>query len=126
LLAQILSGLLDASSSVHLHRLAELFCGFNRRPGEGPTLYPVACTPQSWAAASVFLILEACLGISIDGGQAQIVFAHACLPESLERVRITNLWIGDASVDLSIQRFGESIDVTVSRKQGEIDVVSER
>ena len=69
-------------------------------------------------------LLEACLGLSIEGRQAEIVFAHACLPESLNRIRITNLWVGDASVDLSIQCFGESIDVTVSRKQGEIGVVS--
>jgi glycogen debranching enzyme len=122
-LAKIFSGLLDASSSVDLHRLPELFCGFNRRPGEGPTLYPVACSPQSWAAASVFLLLEACLGISIEAQHGQISFAHSYLPESLHRVSITNLWVGSASVDLSIQRFGDSVDVSVSRKQGEVDVV---
>ena len=37
----ITSGLFEASRSFDLHRMPELFCGFNRRPGEGPTLYPV-------------------------------------------------------------------------------------
>ena len=36
------------------HRLPELFCGFHRRSGEGPTLYPVACSPQAWASGVVF------------------------------------------------------------------------
>ena len=43
------------------------------RAGEGPTLYPVACAPQAWAAGSVFLLLQACLGLDIDapkGGSA--------------------------------------------------------
>jgi len=30
-------------------RMPELICGFTRRPGEGPTLYPSACAPQSWS-----------------------------------------------------------------------------
>ena len=57
--AQLLTGLFDASSFVDLGRLPELFCGFPRRPGEGPTRYPVACAPQTWASASVFLLLQA-------------------------------------------------------------------
>ena len=64
---KILTGLFDASLFVDLHRLPELFCGFVRRTGEGPTLYPVACAPQAWAAGSVFLLLQACLGLSIHG-----------------------------------------------------------
>jgi glycogen debranching enzyme len=42
---KFLPGLLAASIFLDLHRLTELFCGFHRRTGEGPTLYPVACSP---------------------------------------------------------------------------------
>jgi glycogen debranching enzyme len=63
LAGQVLLALLDLSSEVDLHRLPELFCGLKRRPAEGPTLYPVACSPQAWSAAAPFLILEGCLGI---------------------------------------------------------------
>ena len=69
---KILTGLFDASLFVDLHRLPELFCGFVRRTGEGPTLYPVACAPQAWAAGSVFLLLQACLGLSIHGADERI------------------------------------------------------
>ena len=63
---QVLLALLDLSSEVELRRLPELFCGLKRRPNEGPTLYPVACSPQAWAAAAPFLILEGCLGITVQ------------------------------------------------------------
>ena len=45
------------------HRLPELFCGFSKRPEQAPTLYPVACAPQAWAAGAVFLLLQSCLGM---------------------------------------------------------------
>jgi len=122
--ARLLTGLLDASLFVELHRLPELFCGFPRRPGEGPTLYPVACAPQSWSAAAVFCLLEACLGITVRGSPALVLFRHSTLPESLPRVEIKNLQVGPAVVDLAIQRAGESVDVTLLRKSGEVDVVS--
>ena len=70
--AQLLTGLFDASSFVHLSRLPELFCGFQRRPGEGPTLYPVACAPQTWASASVFLLLQACLGLTVEAQECRV------------------------------------------------------
>ncbi len=54
---RVLTGLFEASRCFTLHRLPELFCGFPRRAGEGPTLYPVACEPQTWAAGAVFLVL---------------------------------------------------------------------
>ena len=49
---KILCGLFDASLYLELHRLPELLCGFSRRPGEGPTLYPVACSPQTWSSVA--------------------------------------------------------------------------
>jgi len=52
--AGYLWGCSTLSSMVDLHRLPELFCGIDRRAGEGPTLYPVACSPQAWAAAAPF------------------------------------------------------------------------
>jgi glycogen debranching enzyme len=59
---KILSATLELSEAVDLHRLPELICGFTRR-GREPTLYPVACAPQAWAAGAVYLMLAASLGI---------------------------------------------------------------
>jgi glycogen debranching enzyme len=121
---KILAGLLDASIFLDLHRLPELFCGFDRRPGEGPTLYPVACSPQSWASAAVYLILESCLGISIQGMPPVVMFRRTRLPESLPMVQVNNLQVGDASVSFIIKNAGDGVDVGVLRKEGAVSVVS--
>ena len=68
---RIWTGLFEAGLYFDLHRMPELFCGFAQDPGEGPVLYPVACAPQAWAAASVFLLLQACLGLEVNGREAQ-------------------------------------------------------
>jgi glycogen debranching enzyme len=99
-----------------------LFCGFTRRPSEGPTLYPVACAPQAWAAASVFLFLQACLGLSIHGASGRIVLTNPILPEFLEEVRIRNLKVGTASVDLLFQRHPQDVSVRVLRMDGQVAI----
>ena len=43
----IFAGLFDAAGHMDLMRFPELFCGFPRRRGAAPTLYPVACAPQA-------------------------------------------------------------------------------
>ena len=121
---KVLTGLFDASLFVDLHRMPELFCGFPRRPGAGPTLYPVACAPQSWAAASVFLLLQACLGLSIKGPSGQLVFSYPHLPEFLEKVQIRNLRLGKGSVDLSIQRYPQNVSISIDRREGHVEIVT--
>jgi glycogen debranching enzyme len=119
----ILNGLYEASRFVDLHRLPELFCGFALRPGEGPTLYPVACAPQSWSAASIFLLLQACLGLQVKGPETKICFAQPLLPESLREVRISNLKVGTASVDLLLQRHAQHVGLSVLRQTGRVEIV---
>ncbi len=120
---RILSGLFDASIYVELHRMPELFCGFARRPGEGPTLYPVACAPQAWAAAAVFLLLQSCLGLHIDGIQRRITFRYPMLPPSLKQIRLSNLRVDDAVVDLRLERHRNDVGVHVLRRQGDTEIV---
>jgi glycogen debranching enzyme len=118
----VLNGLFDVSKAVDLHRLPELFCGFSRRPGEGPTSYPVACSPQAWSAASVFLLLQAYLGLSIRTAPAEVCFTRPLLPESLRVVQINNLRVGSAAVDLRLRAEGEDVHVEVLRRVGDIRV----
>lgn len=122
--AKILTGFLDASIFLDLHRLPELFCGFPRREGEGPTLYPVACAPQAWAAASIFLLLQACLGLEIQTSPPSVLLHRAQLPEALRHIEIRNLSIGDHIVDLGVERAGQGVGVTVLRKPPDLDIIS--
>jgi len=102
---RVFTGIFDASIFVDMHRMPELYCGFPRRPGEGPTLYPVACAPQSWSAAVVFSMLQSMLGLTIDAPKKQIRFVRSVMPEAVNNIRIRNLRIGDATVDLALQRY---------------------
>ena len=120
---RVLSALFDASQAMEIYRLPELFCGFHRRPGEGPTLYPVACSPQAWAAGAVFMLLQASIGMTVDGRMRQVRFAHGELPECLDWVQIDNLKVDDASVDLRIERHGHDLGVAVTARRGDVEVV---
>lgn len=122
--SKIASGLFECALYMELHRLPELFCGFEKRPGRGPTLYPVACSPQSWAAASSFLLVAACLGISIDAPKNRVLFRNPVLPESVKRISIKNLRIGNSEVDLSVRRYSSGTTVGVERRDGDIEVLS--
>lgn len=118
---KILTGMFDASGFFDLHRMPELFCGFRRREGESPTLYPAACSPQAWSAGAVFMMLQACLGLSIDGTSARVRFASPMLPAFLEEVRIRNLSVGKATLDLVVDHSFRGIGV--ERRDGDADVV---
>lgn len=120
---KILTGLFDSSIFVELHRLPELFCGFVRRAGQSPTLYPVACAPQAWAAGAVFLILQACLGLSVQAPERKLFFRAPSLPPSLQRVRIENLRVGEATVDLQVSRQDQDVGINILRREGPVEVV---
>jgi glycogen debranching enzyme len=120
---QVLDAMFDVSQTVDLHRLPELFCGFERRGGEGPTLYPVACSPQSWSAGSVFMLLQACLGLSIDATKRTIHFRNPMLPRALEHLTLSGLRVGDTSTDMLFQRNGADVGITILRRTGQVEVV---
>jgi glycogen debranching enzyme len=121
---QVLSGLFDASVSMDLHRLPELFCGLARRSGERPTLYPVACNPQAWAAAAVFSLLQSALGIEVDGPHATLRLTRALLPAFLDEVHVRRLRVGSARLDLRFRRHEHDVGISVLRRDGEAEVVA--
>jgi glycogen debranching enzyme len=121
---RILSGLFEASLFVE-YRLPELFCGFSRREGEGPVPYPVACSPQAWSAASVFLLLQAIFGMKIEAAISRVSFVRPLLPQFLDAVWVKNLKLNGASVDLVIQRRGRYATIEIERREGHMEVFTE-
>lgn len=121
---KLLEGLFEASLYVELHRLPELFCGFIRRPGEGPTLYPVACQPQAWASGAVFLLLQACLGLSYEAETNSIIFKNPMLPDFIEYVKIDNLRLMDSNVRLFLERYKDDVVVKVLDKEGDVKIIT--
>ncbi|HZN31539.1 MAG TPA: amylo-alpha-1,6-glucosidase, partial [Xanthobacteraceae bacterium] len=93
---RLFKGLFEAATYMDMRRLPELFCGFQRGRGRGPTLYPVACAPQAWASATPFSLLEASLGLEFDPIANEIRLRNPRLPEFLDEVVLRNLRLKQA------------------------------
>lgn len=119
---RVATGLFDATLHFAQHRMPELFCGFHRRDGEGPTLYPVACAPQAWSAAAVFALLQATLGLEIDAPAGVLSFRTPRLPDFVDWLALEDLRVGPARVDLLLRRYDRDVGVQILRKDGPLEV----
>jgi glycogen debranching enzyme len=116
------TALFDAAAHMHLRRLPELFCGFERRRGKAPTPYPVACAPQAWAACAPFTLLQACLGVEVDAASATVILRRPRLPSFIEWLAVRRLRIGEARLDLIFRRHDSSVAVNLLDRSGDADV----
>ncbi|HET7887348.1 MAG TPA: amylo-alpha-1,6-glucosidase [Bradyrhizobium sp.] len=119
---QVFRALFDAATYMDLRRLPELFCGFRREKGRGPTLYPVACAPQAWASATPFTLLEAALGFEFDADRSEIRLHNPRLPAFLNEVVFRDLQLGASSADLRVRRHGDEVSLEVMKTRGQIQV----
>jgi glycogen debranching enzyme len=110
---QILNEVFETANQFGM-RLPELLCGFPRIAGQGPAPYPVACLPQAWASGAVFLLLQACLGIRVDGERKEVHVTQPVLPIGVESLTIHRLPVRGASIDLSFHQLGEQVVVVPS------------
>jgi glycogen debranching enzyme len=120
--AQLFQGLFEASIYIDLRRLPELFCGFARRRTQGPTIYPVACTPQAWAATAPLSLLQTCLGLGFEPANRRITFDRPVLPAFLDEVTLRGLTMGDVGIDVMLRRAGAEVAVNVLSRRGDIHV----
>jgi glycogen debranching enzyme len=122
--ARVFEGLFDAAAYMDLRRLPELFCGFPRRERNAPTQYPVACSPQAWASATSLCLLQASLGLELLDRTGEVKFYRPMLPDFLDHVRLRNLRLSTGSVDVLLHRQDNNIGVTVTRRDGDVVVVT--
>jgi glycogen debranching enzyme len=120
---RLLEGMFEASHFFDLRRMPELFCGFPHQPGEGPVHYPLACAPQAWSAASVFMLFQACLGLGVNGLESQVFFTSPRLPAPVHELRVLNLDAGAGTVDLMFVRNRYDVSVDVLRRDGDVQIV---
>ena len=118
----IFDGLVRATTYLDHRRIPELYCGFRRRPGRGPTLYPAACSPQAWAAGAPFMMLQAMLGLEFDYEARRILLVDPYLPASAGRITIRNLALGEAKIDFAVCQEGEGVSVQVLRTTGDLQI----
>ncbi|MBB3527183.1 amylo-alpha-1,6-glucosidase [Rhizobium sp. BK456] len=122
--ARIFAGLFAASTYIDLRRLPELFCGMSPQRAQGPTFYPVACSPQAWAAAAPLLLLQSCLGLDFEPNGQLISLNEPRLPGFLNEVILGRLQVGKGSADVAIRGSGQQVVVEVIDRRGEVRVLT--
>jgi glycogen debranching enzyme len=122
---RLATAMFEMAVTVDDMRLPELFCGFTRRSPNRPVAYPVACSPQAWAAGAPFLLLQAMLGISADAPANVLNVAKPQLPGWLNTVELHDLRVGRSTISIVFQRHGETTGFSLLDKDGDVRVLME-
>lgn len=125
-LSRVATGLFEATHYLENGRLPELFCGFSRTLGHGPTPYPIACSPQAWSAASIFSILSSFLGLTADAVNKRLYFTDPILPGWLKWVEVTQLQIGEERVDFIVRDGRTGALVEVTDKTSHVEIITRK
>ena len=94
--------ILEAGMAFPDRRLPELWCGTSREPDELPDDYRNSCSPQNWAAASVFSLLSTMLGLSADSRRRRLRLAPLATP-LFNRLEVTGLHFAGERVDFVVE-----------------------
>ena len=105
-------------------RLPELFCGFSRVGGYGPTRYPVACSPQSWAGGAPFIMLSSVLGFTPEAERQRLTLRAPELPAWMDWLVLGGLHLGEQKLNLRFERSPSGTSVVLSgESEAEVHVV---
>ncbi|HET8629814.1 MAG TPA: hypothetical protein VFL91_20535, partial [Thermomicrobiales bacterium] len=122
---RVFTALYEAALQFPYYRLPELFCGIARTAYGVSIGYPVACSPQAWAAASLPFMLAEVLGLRPRDGGRVLEVARPVVPEWLGEVQVRGLRVGDAHLDLTFTPAAlpdEPAEVQVTRNTGTVEV----
>jgi glycogen debranching enzyme len=122
---RVVTAIFDAAIHADYMRLPELFCGFTRRTPNQPVGYPVACSPQAWAAGSPLLMLQAILGVSARAHENMLTVNKPHLPPWLNQVELRNLRVGKSTISMVFRREGEITAFSLLDRKGDLRVVME-
>ena len=116
-------GILEAARLFQARRLPELFAGLERGPGSFPVQYLRANVPQAWASGAVVHLLSTFAGLEPHAASRTLV-VRPHLPDWLGELRLENVRVADAVVDVAITPggTGPAADVAVRRGRLEVEV----
>ncbi|CAN7505270.1 amylo-alpha-1,6-glucosidase [Rossellomorea sp. LjRoot5] len=121
---KVMSGLIDASRHFEYDRLPELFCGYESTIGKA-VKYPVACSPQAWAAGTPLVFVQSLLGLFPNSLQKEI-HLHPILLNEMNTLTVQNIAIGDGVLSLSVVRNGDKVSTTIMENSTGYAIVKEK
>jgi len=119
---RLLQAMIDAATCFPRYRLPELFAGHGRDEFSVPVRYPVACSPQAWAAGALPYMVIAGLGLEPDATRRTLTVRDPNLADGVGELTLRGIRVGDARADLRFARRGRSTEVEVIRLDGQLDV----
>ncbi len=119
---EVATALYDACRAFDYYRLPELFCGMPRTRHNVPVRYPIACSPQAWAAGSMLHLLQAILGLDPNAPEEELSIVRPRLPSWLDRIRLSRLTVGQSTVDLVLHRRDNRTEVDIAAIEGKLKV----
>ena len=102
----VVRAIYEAGVQTEYQRLPELYCGMTKGRGHRPVAYPVSCSPQAWASGSLFMLLQAMLGIYAEAPARVLHVRDPVLPDFLNQLTVSGLAIGGTRVSLQFRRHG--------------------
>ncbi len=122
---KISQGIIDMTIAQPYQRPPELFCGFEHDGFTTPVQYPVACSPQAWASGTIFQLISVMVNLVPNVPNNQLHIIDPSLLNSINRLSIQNLRIGQTLLDLEFERIGDTTSCRVNKKRGNIRVIIE-
>ncbi|MFF2088902.1 glycogen debranching N-terminal domain-containing protein [Paenibacillus sp. NPDC058174] len=98
----VMQGLMKAAEGFEYYRLPELYCGYDDTLGS-PVPYPVACSPQAWAAGTPLTFVQSLLGLKPDGLNRRITLTPSLL-DGMNELKVDHMRIGNGTLSLRISR----------------------
>jgi len=120
--AAIFDAGMRAAAYMDDRRIPELYCGFRRRRGRGPVLYPAACSPQAWSASAPFSMIQSLLGLEFHTEARELRLNNPVLPSSIGSIRLRNVRLGDSVADFIVRESLTSPTLEVIRTEGDIRI----
>ncbi len=102
---RIAHDVIDAGGYFTHHQMPELYAGLQRNAMDFPVQHLGANVPQAWAAGSMFMFLQAILGLVPDAPHEKL-YLDPFLPDWLGDITLMDLRVGKLRFDLRFWRNG--------------------
>ncbi|MGG1631720.1 amylo-alpha-1,6-glucosidase [Rossellomorea sp. NRS-1567] len=121
---KVMSGLIDASRHFEYDRLPELFCGYESAFGKA-VKYPVACSPQAWAAGTPLVFIQSLLGL-FPNSLTKVIHLNPVILDEMNILTVHDITIGDGVLSVSLTRKGDKVETTILENTTGYDIVKEK